>query len=89
MSAGFVGMDPAQAQALATKMNNAVSAINQQIQALTAAVNGVQWKGSDAERFKQNWSGTCVPSLKKVAETLRTASTNLKKEAAQQLATSK
>jgi WXG100 family type VII secretion target len=77
-------MDPAAAKALAGKMTKTAETINQAVQALTSAVDGVNWKGPDAERFKQDWRGSCAPSVKKVADMLRTHATKLTQEAQQQ-----
>lgn len=86
--AGFLGMDPESAKALAGKMTTTAETINQAVQTLTGAVDGVQWKGPDAERFKQDWKGGCVPAVRKVADLLRTHATKLNQEAQQQVQTS-
>ncbi|GIG55816.1 hypothetical protein Lfu02_01880 [Longispora fulva] len=85
----FIGMDPESAKALAAKMSKTAETINQAVAQLTSAVDGVNWKGPDAERFKQEWKSNCVPAVKKVAEVLTSNGAKLNKEADEQVNTSK
>jgi uncharacterized protein YukE len=86
--AGFLGMDPESGKALAGKMTKTAETITQAVQGLTSAVDGVQWKGPDAERFKQEWRTNGVTAVRKVAELLKAQATKLNKEAQQQVQTS-
>jgi len=48
------------------------------------SVNGTDWKGPDAEKFRSEWSGSHVTALAKVAQALEEAGKQATKNAAQQ-----
>ncbi len=78
------GQDIEQVQALAKQLTAKASDIEGVISQLSSAVNGVQWMGPDAERFKSDWSGTHVPQLKQVVSALQSASQAASRNAQEQ-----
>ncbi|OBF29131.1 WXG100 family type VII secretion target [Mycobacterium sp. ACS4331] len=84
----FIGQDVEQVQRLATQLNSKAGDIENVISQLSSAVNSVEWKGQDAERFKSDWQSQHLPQLKKVVEALKNASQTAKRNAAEQQQTS-
>lgn len=80
----LIGQDVEQVRQLATQLNSKASDIQSVISQLSSAVNSVEWRGQDAERFKLEWQSQHVPHLKQVAEALQTASQNASRNATEQ-----
>lgn len=78
------GQDIEQVKQLAAQLNSKASDIQNVISQLTSAVNSVEWRGPDAERFKSDWQGQHVPQLKQIVSALQTASQKASKNAAEQ-----
>ncbi|MEZ2372548.1 MULTISPECIES: WXG100 family type VII secretion target [Arthrobacter] len=78
------GADVQQLRALGKKLEAGAQTIDEQRNQLTSALNGVQWMGPDADKFKNEWQSQHVPALNKVAEALRTAGKNAAKNAQEQ-----
>ncbi|CAN7272425.1 hypothetical protein ASF98_18420 [Arthrobacter sp. Leaf337] len=78
------GADIVQLKALGTKLQAGSSEIEKTKSQLTKALNGTDWKGPDAEKFRSEWSGSHVTALAKVAQALEEAGKQATKNAAQQ-----
>lgn len=80
----FVGADVEQLNQLAAQLNNKANDIQNVISQLTSAINSVEWKGNDANKFRSDWQGQYVGQLKQVVSGLQTASQNAKRNAQEQ-----
>lgn len=78
------GQDIEQVKQLAAQLNSKAGDIQNVISQLTSAVNSVEWRGPDAERFKSDWQGQHVPQLKQIVTALQTASQKASKNASEQ-----
>lgn len=68
------GQDVQQVRDLSRQLTTKASDIQGVVSQLTSAVNSVNWQGPDATRFKNDWSNTHVPQLKRVISALQDAS---------------
>jgi uncharacterized protein YukE len=80
----LVGADVEQLNQLAAQLNNKANDIQNVISQLTSAINSVEWKGNDANRFRSDWQSQYVGQLKTVVSALQTASQNAKRNAQEQ-----
>ena len=78
------GADVDQLKTLGTKLTTGADAIEAQKNELTSRLDTVQWTGPDAQKFRDEWSGTHMVSLNKVVEALRTAGTRATRNAEEQ-----
>lgn len=78
------GADVQQLRQLGSKLQEGASQIETQKSNLTSLLNSTNWKGPDADKFREEWSGTHTTQLTKVAEALKEASTRAKRNADQQ-----
>ncbi|GAA4831824.1 hypothetical protein GCM10023221_04620 [Luteimicrobium xylanilyticum] len=86
--AGMIGLDVEQVNALGDKLNHGAQEIKELVQKLNAALNGVQWKGTDGDKFRDEWHHQHVTQLNKVADALQHAGQTAKKNAQNQQQTS-
>ncbi|WP_072804067.1 WXG100 family type VII secretion target [Rhodococcoides yunnanense] len=84
----FWGQDIEQVQQLSRELNNKANEIQGVLTRLTSQLNGVQWKGPDADRFRSEWQGTHTAQLKAVVNALQQASQTASRNAQQQQQTS-
>ncbi|MDN4521279.1 WXG100 family type VII secretion target [Mycolicibacterium austroafricanum] len=84
----FTGADVAQLQQLSGQLNAKAGDIQSIVSQLTSAINSVDWRGPDAERFKSDWQGQHVAQLKQVINALQAASQRAMQNAQQQEAAS-
>ncbi len=80
----FTGLDSEQVRQLAAQLNNKAGEIENILTQLTSQLNGVNWIGGDAERFKGEWSGTHTAQLKQVISALHQASQTATQNAQEQ-----
>ena len=78
------GADIAQLKTLGTKLQAGSSEIDKQKSLLTKVLEGTDWKGPDADKFRGEWDSQHASSLKKVADALRDAGARAQKNAEQQ-----
>ncbi len=69
---GMLGMDPALVLDLARQLDAKAEEIETIVTTLTAQLGHTPWQGTDATRFRDEWSGTHVNQLRTVAQALRT-----------------
>jgi hypothetical protein len=80
----FYGADVDQLRALAKAADKAANLLSTKAASLQGQLMAAPWKGQDAERFKQDWTGSHRPSLNRVVESLRQNSKVLMQHADQQ-----
>lgn len=86
---GQLGADVEALDRLSKKFNEESEKIRQAVSQITSQVQGVWWKGQDAEKFKGEWNGQYKAQLTKVADALKQIGEIVKKQAQQQRDTSK
>jgi len=82
------GLDVQQVRDLATNLDREADSIDQTLSKLTGILSNTQWTGPDATQFRNDWQASHATSLRKVAEALRTVSSQARSNAAAQEQTS-
>lgn len=78
------GADVDQLRQLGGKLEHGASEIESQRNKLTNFLDQVDWRGPDADKFKDQWRGEHTSKLNQVAEALREAGNRAKQNAEQQ-----
>ena len=82
------GADVQELRELGNKLQQGSQEISRTKSQLTSQVNSVDWKGPDAEAFKNDWSGEHTAALTKVIQALEEAGRKAKANANAQESTS-
>jgi uncharacterized protein YukE len=82
------GLDVQQVRDLATNLDREADSIDQILSKLTGILSNTQWTGPDATQFRNDWQSQHATSLRKVAEALRTVSSQARANASAQEQTS-
>jgi hypothetical protein len=80
----FYGADVSQLRALAKAADQAALLLSTRASSLHSQIQAAPWKGTDGERFRQEWSGSHRPGLEKVVSSLRENSRILLQHAEEQ-----
>ncbi|MCB7135732.1 WXG100 family type VII secretion target [Cellulosimicrobium marinum] len=89
MSSGLWGADVTELRALAESLRSASDHLVATTAQVTSLVeSSTRWQGDDAGHFRSEWSGTSVPLLRGVSQTLADASQALLRNADEQHGTS-
>ena len=67
---GMMGGDLAQLDALRKTFGDQVQAVESLRAAIDGALGSTQWTGPAADRFRNEWSGSFVPALRRLQEAL-------------------
>jgi uncharacterized protein YukE len=78
------GADVQQLRQLGSKLQAGASEIETQKSTLTKVLSSTNWEGPDADKFRNEWSGTHTTMLTKVAEALKEAGDKAKRNAEEQ-----
>jgi len=78
------GADVEQLRQLGSKLQAGASEIETQKSTLTKVLSSTNWEGPDATKFRNEWSGTHTAMLTKVAEALKEAGSQAKRNAEEQ-----
>jgi uncharacterized protein YukE len=78
------GADVDALRQLGNKLQQGAAEIETQKNTLTKVLGAVDWKGPDADDFRREWSGTHTNLLTRVAEALKDAGDQAKRNAEQQ-----
>jgi uncharacterized protein YukE len=84
----MLGMDVDAVRTFANQLTSKAEEIESIVNALTSQLDSVQWLGTDANGFRNDWSSTHRPQLQTVANALRDAATVANHNATQQEQTS-
>ncbi|MCQ3813701.1 MAG: hypothetical protein KTU85_04685 [Acidimicrobiia bacterium] len=79
-----LGADVEQLDQLGRKFDEEAQKIDATISTITAQVQQAWWKGTDAERFRNDWEGTGTAQLRQVIQRLQAASNDCRKQAQEQ-----
>jgi uncharacterized protein YukE len=80
----MLGADVEALRNLGTRLNSGSTEIQNQKNQLTRALDGVEWKGQDAEQFRNEWQSNHLPALDRVARALEEAGQRASRNAQQQ-----
>lgn len=69
----MIGMDVQQVRDLAAQFGAKADAINDIVTEISNRLNSTEWKGQDAEKFKDDWNSNLTTQLRNVAQALRDA----------------
>lgn len=73
---------------MARQLREAAEEITRIEQELTSGLDGVDWTGPDADRFRGQWSGEMVPALQQVMNSVNDLGETADSNAAEQESTS-
>jgi len=85
--AGMLGMDIEQVKNVAKEVEREATELQTKINAIGSKIIGAQWKGPDRERFVGEWNAHKA-QVTKVVDMLKKTAQDMKKNAAEQEATS-
>lgn len=80
----FLGADTEALKNLGTRLNAGSNEIQNQKNQLTKVLDGVNWKGPDADQFRNQWRSEHLPALERVARALEEAGKQAGRNAQQQ-----
>lgn len=69
----MIGMDVEVVRGLARTFEQKATAIDEIITTINSQLSSVEWKGNDAEQFRNDWNTTLTTQLRNVAQALRDA----------------
>ena len=84
----FVGMDVEQVQNLSRQLQQKASDIDNIITTLNSTMQSTEWKGQDAEQFRNDWNSSLTQKLRQVSQSLKDASRKASQNAQEQQTTS-
>ena len=70
----FLGMDVEQVQNLSRQLDQKATDITNMISTLNSTLQSTEWKGPDADQFRNDWNSTLSQKLRQVSESLKQAS---------------
>src|SRR5690625_7495925 len=73
---------------MAGQLREAAEEITRIEQELTSGLEGVDWTGPDADRFRGQWSGEMIPALHQIVSAVNDLGDSAERNAAEQEATS-
>ncbi|WP_106507195.1 WXG100 family type VII secretion target [Brachybacterium timonense] len=82
------GMNIEEVRRMAGQLRDAADEILRIEQELTSGLEGVDWTGPDADRFRDQWAGEMVPALLQVKDAVNELGESADRNAGQQEATS-
>ncbi|MFC7376554.1 WXG100 family type VII secretion target [Brachybacterium sp. GCM10030268] len=82
------GMNVEEVRRMSSQLREAAEEITRIEQDLTSGLEGVDWTGPDAERFRGQWSGEMVPALQQVMNSVNDLGETADRNASEQEATS-
>ncbi|WP_017824189.1 WXG100 family type VII secretion target [Brachybacterium muris] len=81
-------MNVEEVRGMARQLREAAEEITRIEQELTSGLDGVDWTGPDADRFRGQWSGEMVPALQQVMNSVNDLGETADSNAAEQESTS-
>lgn len=82
------GMNVEEVRGMARQLREAADEITRIEQELTSGLEGVDWTGPDADRFRGQWSGEMIPALTQIMNAVNELGETADRNAAEQEATS-
>lgn len=78
------GMNVEEVRRMAGQLREAAEEITRIEQELTSGLEGVDWTGPDAERFRGQWSGEMIPALHQIMSAVNDLGDSAERNAAEQ-----
>lgn len=82
------GMNVEEVRRMSGQLREAADEITRIEQELTSGLEGVDWTGPDADRFRGQWSGEMVPALQQIMNSVHELGATADRNAAEQDAAS-
>ena len=82
------GMNVEEVRRMSAQLRDAAEEITRIEQELTTGLEGVDWTGPDADRFRGQWSGEMIPALQQIMTAVNELGDSADRNAAEQEATS-
>lgn len=82
------GMNVEEVRRMAGELRDAAAEIGRIEQELTSGLDGVDWTGPDADRFRGQWGGEMVPALQQIARAVEELGEDAERNAGEQESTS-
>lgn len=82
------GMNVEEVRRMSAQLREAADEITRIEQELTSGLEGVDWTGPDADRFRGQWAGEMVPALQQIMSAVSELGETAERNAAEQAATS-
>lgn len=82
------GMNVEEVRRMSTQLREAAEEITRIEQELSSGLEGVDWTGPDADRFRGQWSGEMIPALQQIMNAVTELGDTADRNAAEQEATS-
>jgi uncharacterized protein YukE len=70
---GFLGMNIEEVRSTAGSMEQAAQRIGDVVSRLNAALASTEWKGPDADRFRQDWQSQHAPAIRRAASDVKSS----------------
>jgi uncharacterized protein YukE len=80
----LLGADVEALRNLGTRLNSGSNEIQNQKNQLNNTLHGVDWRGPDADQFRNQWESEHLPALDRVARALEEAGRQASRNAQQQ-----
>ena len=84
----FVGMDVEQVQNLSRQLDQKATDIDNIISTLNSTMQATDWKGQDANQFRNDWNSNLTQKLRQVSQALKDARRKASQNAQEQQTTS-
>lgn len=82
------GMNVEEVRRMSVQLREASEEIARIEQELTSGLEGVDWTGPDADRFRGQWSGEMIPALQQIMTSVQELGDTADRNAAEQDGTS-
>lgn len=78
------GMNVEEVRRMSGQLREAAEEITRIEQELTRGLEGVDWTGPDADRFRGQWSGEMIPALQQIMNSVNELGDSAERNAAEQ-----
>lgn len=82
------GMNVEEVRQMSTQLREAAEEITRIEQELTSGLEGVDWTGPDADRFRGQWAGEMIPALQQIMNAVNELGDTAERNIAEQESTS-
>ena len=82
------GMNVEEVRRMSTQLREAAEEITRIEQELTSGLEGVDWTGPDADRFRGQWAGEMIPALQQIMNAVNELGDTAERNIAEQESTS-
>ncbi len=76
----MIGLDPVAMDRLAHRLVDDADLLHETVTTLTSELDAVEWRGPDADAFRQMWAGEHTSTLRDIAEDLIVKAEQVRRE---------